>query len=345
MSDPQEFRIEPLEGGRLRLEYRASKSGGKIQTWDTAYPENLVKLILDVRGAASVIDEIRRHEDPRYVRACLEVDITGYVDPELLKGKRWLDFGCGGGASTMILARMFGDSPIVGIDLSERSLAIARARGQHFGYRNIEFLLSPSPDRLPPDLGGFDAILFSAVLEHLLPEERRTLLPRLWGLLNPGGVLFIDQTPWRYFPFEGHTTRLPLINYLPDGLAYSYAKALSRRVGADESWESLLRRGIRGGSVREIRRILQSCGGSDFEFLTPNRLGLRDRVDLWYAGYAVSIANKYPWARPIQAISARVVQGSLLDNRSGGGSLVVAGDPQTTRSRGGYSLSGGLDSV
>jgi 2-polyprenyl-3-methyl-5-hydroxy-6-metoxy-1,4-benzoquinol methylase len=301
MSDSQGFRIEPLEGGRFRLDYRNPKSGGKVQTWETAYPEDLIRLILDVRGPASVIDEIRRQEDPRYVRACLEVDIAGYVDPQSLKGKRWLDFGCGGGASTTILARMFPDSPIVGIDLSERSLAIARARGHHFGYRNIEFLLSPSPDHLPPDLGSFDAILFSAVLEHLLPDERRALLPRLWGLLNPGGVLFIDQTPWRYFPFEGHTTRLPLINYLPDRPAYSYAKSMSSRVGADESWETLLRRGIRGGSVGEIRRILQSCGGSDFEFLTPNRLGLRDRVDLWYAGYAVSIANKYPWARPIQA--------------------------------------------
>lgn len=302
MSDPQEFRIEPLDGGRSRLAYRASKSGGKVQSWDTDYPEDLIRLILEVRGAASVIDEIRRQEDPRYVRACLEVDITGYVDPQLLKGKRWLDFGCGGGASTMILARLFPDSPIVGVDLSERSLAIARARTEYFRYRNVDFLLSPSPDCLPPDLGSFDAILFSAVLEHLLPEERKILLPRLWDLLNPGGVLFIDQTPWRYFPFEGHTTRLPLTNYLPDRLAFSYAKSLSHRVGADESWETLLRRGIRGGSVGEILRILQSCCGSDFEFLTPNRLGLRDRVDLWYAGYAVSIANKYPWARPVQAI-------------------------------------------
>ncbi len=301
MFDWQGFRIEPLEGGRFRLDYRNPKSGGRVQTWETAYPEDLIRLILEVRGPASVIDEIRRDEDPRYVRACLEVDITGYVDPQSLKGKRWLDFGCGGGASTAILAGMFPDSPIVGIDLSDRSLAIARARGRHFGYRNIEFLLSPSPDRLPPDLGSFDAILLSAVLEHLLPDERRTLLPRLWGLLNPGGVLFIDQTPWRYFPFEGHTTRLPLINYLPDRPAYSYARALSRRVGADESWESLLRRGIRGGSLGEIGRILRSCCGMDFEFLTPNRLGFRDRVDLWYAGYAVSIANKYPWARPVQA--------------------------------------------
>ena len=34
--------------------------------------------------------------------------------------------------------------------------------------------------------------------------------------------------------------------------------------------------------------------------LEPNQAGLGDRIDLWYAGYAVSIANKYPWAKPIQ---------------------------------------------
>lgn len=300
MSDSRGFSVEPLEAGRSRLSYRPTESSQKPQEWITAYPQDLIQLILDIRGSASAIDEIRREEDPRYVQACLEVDIAGYVDPHLLIGKRWLDFGCGGGASTMILARMFPESPIIGLDLSDRSLKIAQARCIHYRYRTVEFRRSPSPDRLPEDIGTFDAILLSAVLEHLLPDERRTLLPGLWGLLNPGGVLFIDQTPWRFFPFEGHTTRLPLLNYLPDRMALAYARTFSRRVDSGESWQTLLRRGIRGASVREIRRNLLSRCGSDFEFLTPNRLGLRDRVDLWYAGYAVSISNKYGWARPIQ---------------------------------------------
>ncbi|NLH17505.1 MAG: methyltransferase domain-containing protein [Phycisphaerae bacterium] len=299
MPDPREFQIETLEAGRSRLSYRPIESFQKSQEWITNYPQDLIRLILEIRGPASAIDEIRREEDPHYVRACLEKDILGYVDPVMLKGRRWLDFGCGGGASTMILARMFPDSPIIGLDLSDRSLEIAQARCIHYRYRNVEFRRSPSPDRLPEDIGTFDAILLSAVLEHLLPDERRTLLPGLWGLLNPGGVLFIDQTPWRCFPFEGHTTRLPMLNYLPDRMALAYARTFSRRVGSDESWQTLLRRGIRGASVREIRRILRSSV-DDIELLTPNRLGLRDRVDLWYAGYAVSISNKYGWARPIQ---------------------------------------------
>ncbi len=302
MGDERGFLMEPLPDGRFQLSFRPAGSKRKVQRWTTAYPQDLIRLILEIRGATSAIDEIRREEDPRYVRVCLEKDILGYVDPAALGGKRWLDFGCGGGASTMIMARMFPDSPILGMDLCGRSLEIAAARLAYYGYQNVEFQVSPSPDRLPDNLGSFDAIFLSAVLEHLLPQERERLLPLLWDRLNPEGVLFIDQTPWRYFPFEGHTTRLPLINYCPDFAAFRCAKTFSRRVSPEDTWQTLLRRGIRGSSVREIRRILRSGGKSDVDILTPNRLGFRDRVDLWYAGYAESIANQYPWARPIQTM-------------------------------------------
>lgn len=36
--------------------------------------------------------------------------------------------------------------------------------------------------------------------------------------------------------------------------------------------------------------------------LKPNRFGFRDRIDLWYEGYAVSITNKYPKAKHVQRI-------------------------------------------
>ena len=50
MSDPQEFRIKPLDGGRFRLEFRNPKSGGKVQTWDTAYYANVLKKERYLRG-------------------------------------------------------------------------------------------------------------------------------------------------------------------------------------------------------------------------------------------------------------------------------------------------------
>jgi len=106
-------------------------------------------------------------------------------------------------------------------------------------------------------------------------------MPKLWGLIVNGGYLCLDQTPHRFFPAELHTTMLPLINYLPPPLALQAARRFSPRIGKEETWDVLLRKGIRGGTIREIQRLLR--GERDRPILLePCYLGLRDRIDLWF---------------------------------------------------------------
>lgn len=297
-----EVRITKISSGRRKISVYLTKNvtTNPGQSWETAYPVELIRKIINAKGAVVLCDEIRRDEDPAYVQACLEKDIFGYLPPESFENKALLDFGCGAGASTVILARKLIRTQILGVDLEERWLAIARARARFYGSSNVEFFRSPAGDQLPKDLGPFDYIVMSAVYEHLLPAERKRLLPQLWNQLKLGGVLFINQTPYRYFPFEGHTSRLPLLGYLPDRIALAYARRFSPRVGSQSSWPELLRRGIRGADVGEILTILRQNSSHPPVLLEPNQVGLEDRIDLWYAGYAVSIANKYPWAKPIQ---------------------------------------------
>jgi len=198
---------------------------------------------------------------------------------------------------------MFPTAQIVGIDISDKLISLATFRASQFNLKNISFICSKSGTELPPNLPNFDYIVLSAVLEHLLPEERITILSQLWSLLKHKSLLFINQTPYRYFPFEGHTTRLPFINYLPDKAAHLYAITFSKRVPSSESWATLLRRGIRGSHSKQILRILTNADQTAKpEILTPTRLGYRDRIDVWYNGYAVSIAKKYPNVKRIQLI-------------------------------------------
>ena len=243
----------------------------------TSYPIDLIKLILDVKGPAWVCDEITRDEDPDYVALHLEKEMRAYFRFEDFVGKRILDFGCGSGASTMLLAKMFPKSEIVGIELEKDLVQIARRRLQHYAFENVRFVESPIGTNVPVVLGSFDLIVLSAVYEHLLPDERKVVLPKLWSVLNANGVLFLNQTPHRWFPLELHTTSLPLINYLPDGLTLKASRKFSPRVNKDDSWEFLLRAGIRGATVREIKRLLQ-----DAQMLRPTLTGLSDRVDLWF---------------------------------------------------------------
>lgn len=256
------------------------------RSWRTSYPPELIEQILAVKGLDYLCDELQRDEDPAYVEVDLRNGLLGYVAEGAFDNARLLDFGCGCGASTAILARLFQNLETVGVELLPQLVEIARARLAHRGVANADVLVSPDPSILPPDLGTFDFILLSAVWEHLLPAERRSLLPMLWAALKPGGILFLNQTPHRWSPWENHTTHLPGLNYLPVPLALRAAHRFSERVEPGETWDDLLRRGIRGGSVREIAGLLDKAGAA-VNLLEPRRFRCRDRVDLWYQGSSV----------------------------------------------------------
>jgi predicted O-methyltransferase YrrM len=256
-----------------------------LAVWDTAYPDELLRVILEAKGPGFLCDEIRRDEDPSYLRKHLELTVAAHVDPAELAGADLLDFGCGAGASTVILSQLLPETRITGIELRDANLEIARARAKFYALPHVNFLLSPSGSGLPHGIGPFRAIVLSAVFEHLLPAERKTLLPSLWRLLTPGGVMFIDETPARWFPIETHTTGLPLINYLPDRLAESYARRFSSRVRRDATWDQMRRDGIRGASAKEILGLLPAGEGQP-KLIEPQRLGVKGSLDLWIRGYA-----------------------------------------------------------
>ena len=222
-----------------------------IRKWVTNYPHELIEQILQVKGPAYLCDEIMRDEDPRYVQHSFRWDILSFIGQEDFAGKRVLDFGSGSGASSMVLARMFPDTTIVGVELLPELVDLSRHRAKFHGVNDrVSFQLSPDSSNLPPDIGDFDFIIFSAVYEHLLPRERRAVLPLICERLIQGGIIFLDQTPYRWFPIETHTSGLPIINYLPDRIALIYAHRFSKRVSPNSTWLELLRRGIRGGTVK-----------------------------------------------------------------------------------------------
>jgi 2-polyprenyl-3-methyl-5-hydroxy-6-metoxy-1,4-benzoquinol methylase len=247
----------------------------------TRYPDELLALLLRIKGPEYLCDEIARDEDPLYAAVNIEAGLFSYVEPAAFAGKTLLDFGCGCGSSTMILARRLPETAIVGVDLVAESLEVARARAAHYGRLDIEFHVSPSGSSLPAGLGPVDVVVMNAVFEHLLPAERGPLMHLLWATLKPGGLLFIQETPNRLCPVEMHSTGLPLLNYLADGLAHRLARRYSPRIAPDSSWEQLLREGIRGGSVRELLRCLPSEPQPP-RLLAPSQRGLRDQADLWF---------------------------------------------------------------
>jgi len=304
--------VEELADGRRRVS--ATPTTGlplRRTTCVTSYPLSLIREIHAIKGMF-VCNEIMREDDPRLVEHSVRHEVLGYVDASAFARKRILDFGCGAGASTMVLARLLPPCEIVGVELEEKLLRLARLRAEYLG-RAVQFLRSPSGDALPEDLGLFDYAIFSAVFEHLLPDERPVLLQKIWQHVRPGGVLFLNQTPYRYSPIDTHTTGLPLINYLPDSLTLWAARTFSKRVRTHESWETLLRRGIRGATVPEILAIL-TRSGTPVLLRPAERIG--DRIDLWYGTLSPRLRwiKKTGWGalKALKALSGVEVTPTLM---------------------------------
>lgn len=92
-------------------------------------------------------------------------------------GHRVLEVGCGGGH----VLRMFRECVLTGVDVSGEM--IARARRNLAGL-NVT-LLKGQLDQLPLPEGGFDRIICTEVLEHVVNPE--ALLAGMRRLLAPGG--------------------------------------------------------------------------------------------------------------------------------------------------------------
>ena len=111
-------------------------------------------------------------------------------DTEYPAGCRVLEAGCGVGAQTRILARRSPTAQFTSVDVSAKSLALARAAIEREGLGNVEFkqadLLA-----LPFPAASFDHVFVCFVLEHLRQPEQA--LHALLRVLRPGGSLTVIE--------------------------------------------------------------------------------------------------------------------------------------------------------
>lgn len=231
--------------------------------------------------------------------------LRSYLSSSDMRGMRVLDFGCGQGASTLMMAEEYPETEFMGVELEQAHVALALKLAAAKGLRNVRFLCSPDGENLPREIQGvsFDAITLSAVYEHLLPNERRVVLPLLWTSLKSGGLLFINQTPHSWFPFEHHSTGLWAINYLPDHAAHWFARKfgrMNRRVSDSPDWNVQLRGGLRGGDERDVLGDIASSGGTA-AILQP-RYGAKDRAEYWFN----AASGRYRMVKRVIAMLFRV---------------------------------------
>lgn len=250
----------------------------------TRYPTELIRKIFEAFGSLYTCQEIGRDTDETDAALDVRFSIGAYMDDAWMRRPmRVLDYGCGSGSSSMTLTRLLENAELVGMDYVPAFIEIARSRAEFYGEADrARFAVVDASGRSSiPEGHRFDAVFLNAVYEHLLPSERPVVLREIWMALEPGGLLFVNQTPHRWFPIESHTTGLPGINYLPRSLAHRATRRYCRRVVRDYTWNELLRAGIRGATAREIMHHVRSVDPRA-EMLKPIRIASCWPA-VWYA--------------------------------------------------------------
>jgi SAM-dependent methyltransferase len=110
-----------------------------------------------------------------------------------LVSSRILDFGCGWGRLTRMLAKDLEPGLLHGCDPVEDILEVSRSTGVPANLARSEFL----PEKLPFE-DGFDLVFAFSVFTHISEAAHLASLEAIHGGLNPGGLFVVTVRPPAY---------------------------------------------------------------------------------------------------------------------------------------------------
>lgn len=115
----------------------------------------------------------------------------------LERGASVLDVCCGSGESALAAAEQVGPAgAVLGIDVAERLLALARRKAVDRGLGNVTFRTGDMLDLGRP-APGFDAVV--CVFGIFFVEDMAAAIRELWRVVRPGGQLAITTWGPRFF--------------------------------------------------------------------------------------------------------------------------------------------------
>jgi ubiquinone/menaquinone biosynthesis C-methylase UbiE len=138
---------------------------------------------------------------------------VGFFLPHLQQGYDVLDCGCGVGSITLDLAELVAPGKVIGVDLDETQLQVARSSAVKRGLTNVSFEQGNIYElRFNP--ASFDAALAHTLLYHLSDPLRA--MKELRRVLKPGGVLAISDDDFSTMRFSPDS---PIAHKLVDVMA------------------------------------------------------------------------------------------------------------------------------
>jgi len=155
----------------------------------------------------------------RWLRKCLG-------DLRIVPGEI-LDFGCGTGDSTPYLLQLNTHCRLTGLEVSEKSVELARIKHDSERARFLQV-----DELLPP--GTIDLAFCNGVFHHIPPRERRACVNVVARSLRSGGIFsFWENNPWN----PGTRYVMSRIPFDRDAVTLSYLE--SRRLLRGAGFEIL----------------------------------------------------------------------------------------------------------
>lgn len=118
---------------------------------------------------------------------------------DLKPGMRVLDVACGAGAATFPAAEAVGATgAVLGVDLAENQLELARRKAAQRGLANVEFRAGDMRDLRLPDM-AYDAVICAFGIFYV--PDMKAATQALWRCVAPGGQLALATWgPRQYEP-------------------------------------------------------------------------------------------------------------------------------------------------
>src|SRR3989442_451389 len=194
----------------------------------TRYSERVIRMLVERKGTARTPPYLTYKETrgPHFLGPLFR-----HLRARGARALSVLEVGCSFGHMTEYLADQPEVAAITTFDTDATFVAIVRAKVAELGLsrvRNVDHLGNDESRRLPWPDGAFDLVVAVGVVEPLPLRNRRAQVDEYYRVLAPGGYIAILDTPNRWFPLETHSVGLPLVQWLPAGLAYRYARVCRR---------------------------------------------------------------------------------------------------------------------
>ncbi len=184
---------------RARKTWRGTAPGVTEPGVEPQFTSSGLPAVAIAGDAVRFHDDIATGWDERYKRGSFARRAELFsktILPQIPKGGRWLDAGCGSGYFSRLMASQ--GHAVTGVDGSDQMIEAARKlTGSTPGLCNCDYSVVETIERLPFADGQFEGCLCLSVMEYVNKPE--ACLAELSRVIAPGGMLILS-VPHKFAP-------------------------------------------------------------------------------------------------------------------------------------------------